>query len=90
MKLHSSDETGFLLSSEASQSLHALLPRQSSTLAPGGLGNGPHEPHWEKCSVQSEGHSHLRYFRAKHEHPDYREHWLCIHQGACSAGRGSE
>lgn len=36
----------------------------------------------EKCSIQSEGYSHLRYFRDKHEHLDYREHWICVHQGA--------
>lgn len=44
----------------------------------------------EKCSIQSEGHSHLRYFRDKHEHRNCGGHWVCVHPGARPAGQASE
>lgn len=44
MKLHSSNESGFLVSPEVSQSLHGLLPRQPSMLAPGGQEMVPTSP----------------------------------------------
>lgn len=77
-KLRSPNEPGFLASPEVSRCLHGLLLRQPSMRAPQGLANGPQEPHWEKCSIQTEGHSHSRYFRAKHEHLDCREDWVSI------------